>query len=437
MLSNFPFDVSLISLFAFCFSHRMQLNEGGQGRNNGDRLWDSQNNNRGGYNTGSVLRNYFYEGTTIPIEWTQQHSCGDVTGNNCEIILQYTCGDKWIRDGTTTDTIPMDDSQGECDDANGDCDKMMQYGRHESVASYTDCRYRSRNMGLFTANQHLQGNSARFTRQNNNGGRSGLECPEERDYYPYWGPSIWKDIAIITNRPSRCAAFQAESQNVKARWYCEYDPTNPDIMKSIANGEEGWIPITQAACEDPVQFPTGKWTRAEPFNIPAPDCVQAAYTRDNHLGNAVDQGTDPSVQTNGFPNYYNWTVNVPPEDYSAYCVFRLRYNISTGEFPSQGYLDDYNVSPGPKMDWTSNMQPLSKDNPDNNARFPSLYPLWEKYGMTMDEVAGSFTQIVQDDDANGGNNGEDGVGGIRQAQPVSRDYTFRNNPKVSLRESWV
>ena len=57
--------------------------------------------------------------------------------------------------------------------------------------------------------------------------------------------------------------------------------------------------------------------------------------------------------------------------------------------------------------------------------------------MNKDEVAGSFTQIVQDDDANGGNNGEDGVGGIRQAQPVSRDYTFRNNPKVSMRVTRV
>ena len=285
-----------------------RLNEGGQGRNNGDRLWDSQNNNRGGYNAGSVLRNYFYEDTSIPIEWTQQHSCGDVTGNNCEIILQYTCGDKFIRDGTTTDTIPLNNDDGDCDDADGNCDGMLQYGRHESLASYQNCRYRSRNQGLFTANQNLQGPSARFTRQNNNGGRSGLECPEERDYYPYWAPTAWKDIAIITNRPSRCAAFQAESQNVKARWYCEYDANNAQIVEAIQNNVEGWLPITKAECEDPVKFPTGKWTRVEPFNIPAPDCVQAAYTRDNHLGNAVDQGTDDSVQTNGFPNYYNWTI---------------------------------------------------------------------------------------------------------------------------------
>ena len=52
---------------------------------------------------------------------------------------------------------------------------------------------------MFTADQNLKGNSAIYTRQNANGKRRGFEVPEERDYYPYWGPTPWKDIAIMVS----------------------------------------------------------------------------------------------------------------------------------------------------------------------------------------------------------------------------------------------
>ena len=71
--------------------------------------------------------------------------------------------------------------------------------------------------GLFTADQKLKGTSSIFTRQNANGGRSGYECPEERDYYPYWHPTDWIDIAVFANDKSFCQYYQRESFNVKTK----------------------------------------------------------------------------------------------------------------------------------------------------------------------------------------------------------------------------
>ena len=65
--------------------------------NSSRRMFDSQNNNRGGYNVGNMR---YYAGSKLPIQWTNQHSCND-PNNNCEIIIQYMCGDN-LRDGTIT-----------------------------------------------------------------------------------------------------------------------------------------------------------------------------------------------------------------------------------------------------------------------------------------------------------------------------------------------
>ena len=78
--------------------------------------------------------------------------------------------------------------------------------------------------GLFTADQKLAGQESIYTRQNPTGTRRGYECPEERDYYPYWHPTEWKDIAILTSDTSECEYYKKHSFNVEPKGkYWEYN----------------------------------------------------------------------------------------------------------------------------------------------------------------------------------------------------------------------
>ncbi len=210
---------------------------------------------------------------------------------------------------------------------NFDCDTDLRFGRHESIPSYTACKNTMRNKGLFTASQNLEGDAQSqigscstawmlacysatllvchshsllvpvslcsvYTRQNPGGTRRGLECPEERDYFPYWAPTIWRDIAVLTNDPSRCAAYQAESQNVKGKSYC-YVP--PAMLQSYTDKEKkGWIPITQNACEALPFYDTsinatvfGQWRTKAAWGLPPPICRENQWQRDNHHGNTI------------------------------------------------------------------------------------------------------------------------------------------------------
>ena len=75
--------------------------------------------------------------------------------------------------------------------------RLSARSKHGQLAHLDDNAFCS--TGLFTADQQLKGNSPIYTRQNNAGNRRGYEIPEERDYYPYWGPSPWRDIAIMVS----------------------------------------------------------------------------------------------------------------------------------------------------------------------------------------------------------------------------------------------
>lgn len=117
--------------------------ERNNGRDNANRLFNSQNNGNGGYacpravgGPETVTKTItYYSGSELPIEWTAQHGCGDNNKVNCEIVIQYMCGD--VRDGTptsltdaATETVPEDST----------ASKNPKYGVHESFEYYKQCK---------------------------------------------------------------------------------------------------------------------------------------------------------------------------------------------------------------------------------------------------------------------------------------------------------
>ncbi|KYQ93362.1 hypothetical protein DLAC_06036 [Tieghemostelium lacteum] len=291
-------------------------------RNNANRLFNSQNNDKGGYCRSDVQLNW-YEKSVLPIEWTNQHGCGN-DQTTCNVVIQYMCGDEAtqpdeerIRDGTTTGQI--DNTLASTKDRpQGAAGNEYTFGMHESYYYYQNCTTRQRNQGLFTANQNLGGRTAQFTRQNAGGTRYAFECQEERDYYPYWAPSPWKDIAIFTDDKDLCKYYKDNSQNVKSKYYCN-TTTTP-------------APIDELAC---TQTAGAKWIEVPSWDIDAPECLEAEWNAVNHLGNSL---------TTGNPNVYNWSVphsGMEPciSSGTCNCVLRIRYNISTAEI--DGWGDDF------------------------------------------------------------------------------------------------
>ncbi|XP_031549693.1 protein DD3-3-like [Actinia tenebrosa] len=295
-------------------------------RRNANRLFDSQNNNRGGHNVGGL---YYYTGSHLQIQWTNQHSCND-RNNHCELVLQYMCGDL-VRDGTTVSTIPENNK----DCLNNNCTTDLRYGMHEDSDYYWNCKNRERNKGLFTADRNLRNrDTARFTRQNENGQRRGYECPEEKDYYPYWHPTPWRDIAIFTNNASRCDMYRRESENVKKRSKCV-------VSEGIQRTQKNFrIPNNKKDCEAlryldqcTGNLTSGRWMQDRHHGLPPPECMQSIWSRDNHQGNTYG----------GEFMSYDWLVPDTPHEQ---CVFRIRYNITAGEYDGWDPAVNYRLNNG-------------------------------------------------------------------------------------------
>merc|ERR1711959_657403 len=98
---------------------------------------------------------YYYPGSKMVVEWTNQHGCGTNPATSCEIVIQYACEDTLDpeekyrsgphtgspRDGTprnandaATDRIPEGQATGKADTVNN-----RRYGMHESPDFYSDC----------------------------------------------------------------------------------------------------------------------------------------------------------------------------------------------------------------------------------------------------------------------------------------------------------
>lgn len=362
LLFLFAFVVKADIYLQFPPGANNRLDDENRDRNNANRMCDTQNNNRGGYNVGNV---FYYANTKVPMKWSAQHSCGNPNAN-CDIIIQMMC-DKNLRDGTTTKTIP--ENSIEC--YNWDCDTDVRYGRHESFEYYQTCKKTQRNTGLFLADQTLKGTTAKYTRQNPNGARRGYECPEERDYYPYWRPTPWVDIAYLTNNfPKRCAAVIKESANKNPRFYCKLKdrflyaknpvipnglPIDKDSCDSLKITVPVMVPVVDPTTGNPILTdgketmieskakdangnPTGKtitkevyageWTTYKDATrdrlaaaVGDPICLENTWSRDNHHGN---------VKGGDFTQF-EWTV---PDIAAENCVLRIRYNISTSDLPA-------------------------------------------------------------------------------------------------------
>jgi len=408
-----------ITLFALYFSAGLadtychqprcsnnRLNEKSANRKNGNRLFDSQNNNRGGYNVGefgsqngfqnnqnafatdALTFNYknndwagnndagrkqfeevFLENSIQSVTWTAQHGCGNAK-NNCNMVFEYTCDTHpkddedileedytaganaampttskyntdtdWrnynimtgtrvrLSNGANTNT-PNDPNNIRNVAATFQNNNNDNEGRHESEEYYIFAKNRERNKGLFTADQKLQGNDQTKTRQNPGGTRRGLEVPEERDYFPYWQPSIWRPVAIMHNDVAECQTqMAAKSAANEAKSACVPKKSDVDQQGGAKTNNELADLVKKTNKADCEAADVGGVWITEKFDMPAgyPFCVKANWSQVNNLGNVKDTGNG------GLPQNWDWTLPTIEQFAASGCyVYKADATLGTG-----------------------------------------------------------------------------------------------------------
>lgn len=387
-----------------------RLKEKSANRANANRLCDTQNNNRGGYNVGDAgvqgqgnnadkgndvydemynpntdeenrAYNMMYlERSILRMTWTNQHGCGNAK-NNCNQVLEWGCDTHdYLDDGNerqnlnelnniatgTRMTLRNGDNTNTPDEPNNRNDINTKYGqnnnngrgRHESEEFYYMAKKRDRNKGLFTADQNLKGNSQKYTRQNPNGNRRGLEVPEERDYMPWWFPSPWKAIAWIGNDVEFCEKV-VKPGVAESKYSCVDKDGNAPELNEIPT-EAQIAASTKDQCEkDGVD---GIWYETKPLNTREMECKEAEWSQVNNHGNVDGSAKGGQMAS------YEWTIPTIAEFKAAGCyiyndaeknreiagqfpkfariVVRNRYNISTTDYDP--YRTDANYNNNPK-----------------------------------------------------------------------------------------
>eukprot|EP01121_Diplochlamys_sp_Union-15-3_P010822 TRINITY_DN3080_c0_g2_i1.p1 TRINITY_DN3080_c0_g2~~TRINITY_DN3080_c0_g2_i1.p1 ORF type:complete len:642 (+),score=133.01 TRINITY_DN3080_c0_g2_i1:110-2035(+) len=313
-----------------------RLNSQNENTRNNNRMFDSQNNDAGGYLVGPKM--FFYSQSLLQLEWTAQHSCGPDNKAHCNLVIQYMCSPE-VRDGARDEDNPALGNNDLIQQKNNNPNELLnngdfKFGQHETPDYFQACDTRERNKGLFTADQNLNNDvGARATRQNPGGTQRGFECPEERDYYPYWHPTPWKDIAVLVSSDSLCDYYKKQSQNVRTKNYCSSPNSNFRVDRN------NWkLPPFDAEFDQynnrlSCESAGGKWQTYPAWGISPPDCQLAEWSRDNHLGNV--RGTDTTAT-------YLWILpDVSRDENTKYenCALRVRYNISTSDYAPWGGVD--------------------------------------------------------------------------------------------------
>jgi len=225
--------------------------------------------------------------------------------------------------------------------------------------------------------------------------------------------------------PEKKAYYQANSENVEARGYCQQGngaDAATDAQRKKQRRE--WY-NNKAACEAAGhQWSTMSWkTGADPNGVfktwnngpgtqtPNVDVVRAQFSRTNHLGNVGpginDQfvSKDDNFPEGANPSRYYWTIPDMGANGADACVLRIRYNISTsdydawknGDHPSS-MNNNIKFDGGPGMNSTYNgkeKSPVTQDpytyfGATNSKDFLSMAVNTNQYGRTFQDRSHVF-----------------------------------------------